>query len=436
MDMLFFLGAALFPFLPRMVKGKFDFIDIILLLFLYVDISLLYVAQFVNYTYFIYFIVFIYSLKSLFIDQKYYPGYFVSVKNVAYAFLAAFLLFPIFHNENISQSTRFFATTFTSIILLPLALKYYSTKGDIRKLLRFGYYFILVWCLFVIFATAFKLGGEASEAIGGKLFYFGRVAIRGGITYISFALLLVPLIFKLLKKREKIILLCCTAMIFAVFIASLKRFVFIIIPLAVANYLFRSKANMGSKIGIVAAMIVLILILPSNPTLKNEMAKRYEERGAERKYSFEAVEGDIRIEEPLIAIEYMSRFGLLENLVGIETNVEIKIDREGYSRIKRAIHNEYAMLFMKFGLIGVMLYVALFAVFYRKIAKLKKKLTRMKVNVNEYWIVFQNLVLIFLIEGMVGGHSHITFRGLVFLYSGAIAGHFYQLVKANTKQAA
>jgi len=431
MDLILFTGVLLFPFIPYIVKGKFEFIDIILLFYLYVDITVLYVSQFVNYIYLVNAIVLLYSLKYFFIDNRAYIAYFKSVKNVAYMFLGAFLLFPFFQGINLDKSTRFFSMTFVSIILLPMAIHYYSTRGDIKKLLHFGHYFFIAWCLFILYATVNKLGGFDSERIGGTLFYYGKVAARGGLTYISFALLLVPLMMKYLKKRERIVQIVCAGFVFAALLAALKRFVFVVIALGLLNYLIKRKLKMRVKVGLIAGVGALVIFLLSGVGMKETVNERFESRGGENKFSMEAVESDIRIDEPLIVLDYMWKqsdsFGFL---IGIKTDLRIKVhDPRVFN--KRTIHNEYAMLFMKFGLIGVILYIMIFVILYRKAAKLKKYLVKRRVDIMEYWIVFQNLVLIFLIEGMVGGHSHPTFRGLVMLYAGAIAGYLYKLAQGN-----
>ena len=436
-DLFCFVGALVFPILPKLTNEKIEFFDIILLFYLYIDISSYFVSQYVNYIYLMNTIVLIYSLKYLFIDNPRYFGYFKSIKNAAFMFLGAFLILPVLQGANIDKSTRFFSVTYVSIILLPIALHYYATRGDIHKLLRSGYYFILIWCLFVLYATYFKLGDEVSERVGGTIFHFGKIAVRGGITYIAFALMLVPLIWKVLKKREKIIMLCCVALIFATFFSALKRAVFFIVALAVINYLFNSKMGIKTKLSVTFVVFILLVLVPSgfSGEQKTMFVERYEARGAENKFSYEAVEGDPRFDEPLLVWNHMVKQGADKLLIGIEGAPEISLGPVARREMTfRAIHNEYGMLLYKFGIIGLFLYVILFYSFYRRAAKLKKILFNSGINVIEYWIVFQNLIIIFLIEAIAGGHSHPTFRGLVLLYSGAIAGHLFKLVKNRPGQ--
>lgn len=41
-----------------------------------------------------------------------------------------------------------------------------------------------------------------------------------------------------------------------------------------------------------------------------------------------------------------------------------------------------------------------------------------------YWLTFQNILFVFIIGGMVGGHIHPTYRSIVMMVAGGIAGYF------------
>jgi len=433
LNSLFFIGALLIPFIPNLTRTRLEFIDIILLYFLYIDFTVIFVLQSVYYLYLVNVIVLLYSLKFFLLDNRPPARYFMSVVVVTFVFLAVFFLFPILHSENINLSTRFFSVTFASVILLPIALFHYSMKGDLHKVLRNHYHFLLLWGVFVLIATLFKLGGEVSTHYGGSVLYFGFMARRGSITYISFALLLVPLLYRFLKRRERIVVLLCTGLVVIALLSSLKRFVFIVIALGVGNYLLKRKLKARVKIGIVAALGLTFIFIPTSTGMQQALMERYAERGGEGKFSVQAMENDIRIDEPLFVLDYMRRRSSFDFLFGIKTDLIIEINAPRVFK-KREIHNEYAMLFLKFGIIGLVLYLMIFFLLYRRTAKIKRLLERQRINVSEYWIVFQNLLLIFVLEGMVGGHSHITFRGMVLVYCGAIAGHFYKLAKGNQGQ--
>ena len=44
------------------------------------------------------------------------------------------------------------------------------------------------------------------------------------------------------------------------------------------------------------------------------------------------------------------------------------------------------------------------------------------------WITFKTLMITFIMAGIVGGLDKVTIRGIVFIFLGAIAGHFYKNV--------
>jgi hypothetical protein len=289
------------------------------------------------------------------------------------------------------------------------------------------FWFILLWCVFVLFATWFKIGGEGSERVGGTFFHFGQMGNRGGLTYISFALLTVPLIIRYLRPVQKYILLALVVMIFIIFMAALKRFVFFVLAFGLVNYLLRSKIKIGYKIQILTLLAVFAVIFFTNKNIQGLFEQRYIQQGGEREFSEEAISGDIRVYEPYYAFLEVRQRELMNILIGSKQRAVMDIQHNEQIYEDREIHNEYATIILKYGFIGLFFYLSIFFALYRHTFRLNRKLNKLKLHTTDFWIVFQNFALIFVIEGMVGGHIHVTYRGLVFLFTGAISGFFSKL---------
>ncbi|MBA7533655.1 hypothetical protein ES705_25897 [subsurface metagenome] len=283
--------------------------------------------------------------------------------------------------------------------------------------------------MFVLWATPQQLGEEQSERVGGTFFYFGEMAIRGGITYISFVLLLVPLIIKNLDGVKRVILLICTVFVIIVLLGVLKRFVFVVLGLGILNYLRSRKIQKKYKKRIIIGIAIISVLFFQSDKIKSIIENRYQERGAENKFSIEVLEKDLRIYEPLYVIQAVINKPFLNIIFGSKDRAVMDIEHFGTYFEYREIHNQYATFALEYGLLGLFAYLLIFYKLYKTTLKIKTNLSKRNLLKWEYWIVFQNLVLIFFIEGMVGGHVHITFRGLIFLYAGAISGYLYKLAK-------
>lgn len=395
-------------------------------------------SQSVNFAYFQYSMVLAFSLFYFF--NKGIKVFRLHRKLIiaTVVFLLIILLIPILKGQSINETVRIFSVNYASIIILPVAFHYYSQKGNIMNLLRSGYYFILSWVLIVLLFTYFKIdvAGDflGSGTFGGNIFYFGNMARRGAITYISFALLLVPLILNYTNKAEKTTLIISSGFLLSIMFIALKRFSFVVIILGLINYFIKSSLSLKLKIRVIfgAGAIGILLFILTN--IGDITMQSYENRGAEQKFGSDAIERDIRIYEPLYVFSEVRKGSFSQILFGEKENINrIQVDSEMHSDSNRIIHNEYAQMMLKYGIIGLLAYLYILIVIYRITVKLKNELLRKDVEISEYWIVFQNLILIFIVAGMVGGHVHVTFRALVFVFGGGISGYLYKLNKQNKK---
>lgn len=418
-EILLYLTALLIFLLPYFTKNL-NFLDILPLFLFYFDTTIVFSNHPPTYQYFECFLIFIFSLNYL-LKQKSKNKELTTFGT--FLFLGAALIFPIFQAEELNQAVRAFSITFTSIIILPISFNYYSQKSNINNLLKSTYVLIIAYVCFVLVATYFKLGGIESERFAGNTFYFGHVALRGGLTYIGFILLTVPLVYTQISNHRKVILIVLIVVIMIIFFSVLKRFVFVIIGLAIINYFIKPVMNVKDKIKITGSLVILLAVIFSQDKLVNIIETRYNQRGGENKFSIQNTESDIRIFEPFYIFKFMLDKPLMALFIGEKDSevVTLKHGEEFYE--DRKLHNSYGLVLSRLGIIGLLLYLA---IYYRLYTKAKEKYNSLKAHKNKimpYWIVFQNLIIIFIIQGIVGGHDHVTLRGLVFLYLGAIAGY-------------
>jgi O-antigen ligase len=308
--------------------------------------------------------------------------------------------------------------------LLPLAFFHYSRKPNLKFLLNSTFVLIVSFVLYVLLATPMQLGGFESERIAGTTFYYGNIAIRGGITYFSFVILLSPLLINYIKSWQKIILIMAIPIVLVFFLTALKRFVFLVVFLGILNYLFRPTMQTKYRLRIGFLTLIISLGVLSADFVQNATSERYLERGADRKFSTEAIESDMRIYEPYSVFMSILNKPIYNILIGEKGRPEYDIEHSG-TVARRVIHNTYASLLSEIGIIGLILYLLIYYKFYTKIYFFYRSIKSYKKEYLLYWIAFQNMFLIFIIQGMVGGQIHVTLRGLVFLYSGALGGYFY-----------
>ena len=430
MDPILYIIAIAFIMIP-FFYSDIHHLDIMPLFFLYFDATSIFVKHYPSYQYLEYSLVLIISLIYIFGQNS---GRKLRGFGVFTFLLLVGLGIPIFQGVSLDPVLRNFSYTFAAMIMLPLGFDHYSKTGNIDKLLFFTFLFIVGNVLFVLFASPQRLGGFTSERFLGTTFYFGYVGIRGGVTTMGFVMLLTPLVFKVLKKYwQRIVFLMALGFVLVLFFFVLKRFVFLILGLGLLNYIFRKGLGRKYKIYLIGFFTLLSAIFFFDIGLQKSIEIRYEERGGENKFSEEVIATDLRIYEPLYVLKDTFNKTIDKVLIGESKRPVIDIKHGGYLIKEREIHNTYAGLIFTRGILGTFFYILIYVSLYRFAKKTYSKLKMRSKKFQNYWIVFQNLVLIFVLQGMVGGHSHITLRGLVFLYAGAIAGYFFHAFNKQRK---
>lgn len=428
MDPIFYLIAVLISIIPIAYK-KISFLDILPLLYFYFDATQVFISHKPSYQYFESLIIIIYSIYTI---NKYNKIYARNFGVFAFLFIA-FIAFPILQSETLNQTLRSFSIQYSSLVILPLSFHHYLQKTNLEKLWKSTFVFIIIYVMFTLYATSVQLGGYESERVGGTTFYFGHVAIRGGITYISFVVLLTPLILIQLNKWQRVILIILVGVIFLIFLTVLKRFVFVILGLGVINFIIQPFIKTKYKIMMLVVILSLGYLSIGNNYIQHTIESRINERG-ETKFTQETIEQDLRIYEPLYIFQDLFNNPGIRIFIGEKGQQIFDIKHED-DQLARKIHNSYARIIISSGIIGIILYLVIFYKLY-KFVKIHYRYIIKNISATKYapvWITFQSLVFIFLLQGMVGGHDHVTLRGLVFLYSGALAGSIVHVSRRSIK---
>ncbi len=364
---------------------------------------------------------FIYSRNTLFlilffVSLRSTNGKYVNFGSIFYLFIIILIVHPVVIGD-LNKGVREFSQMFASIILLPISYNYYKTNSNLNTLSKSGFWFIILWAIYVVISTYFRLGGEQSER-HGTFFYYGGFAYYGGLTYIVFALFLIPLFYKNLKKSEKYLLIITISFIIITLLGALKRFSVVALIIGYFYYLFRQDFKNKVK-------IILFLVLIFSPfiffydNISTMVKTRYYERG-ELKFQTEFIVKDTRLLEMPYLIKDFKKRNLTSILLGYEpgtTRIEVGDIEE------RQVHNTYVTIVLSYGIIGLLIYLGIFFQLYKKFRKYKI-VVKTSQHLKDYSLVFINLFFIFVLEGIVGGHSHVTLSGIVFIYCGAILGAF------------
>ena len=438
MEIIFFIIGIFFVFFPFIIKSKKEnFVDYFILFCLFFDLVNVFVQpENISFVFSQDLIVLIYTFYYFF---SYYSSISKITRNVFYftiLFIMINLFFPLLYGDSFKSSFINTTQIVTSFSILPIAFHHYATKGDIINLIKKVWTFILILIIGILFFTLFQIESNYVTASGdlfssvaseGGLLYFGNFDIRGGFTYISFLVLLFPLFF-ILKIKNKFKILITLSFLILLMILSFKRMAILIVFIGIIIWFLSGYLRTSKKIKIVFTSAVLVFLSFIIFELDQKIMQRINIRGGNSAIGTEAVKSDIRFFE-FFYIYANSNFN--QKILGTNSTNEIIISNDSNNNIEWTVHNQYAQYLLKIGLIGIINYfIVLFYIF---------KYTRKSYNIissnnlhlkynQALWITFKTLMITFILAGIIGGLDKVTIRGIVFIFLGAIAGHFYKNV--------
>ena len=439
MEIIFFIIGIFFVFFPFIIKSKKEnFVDYFILFCLFFDLVNVFVQP-ENISF-----VFSQDLIVLIYTFYYFFSYYSSISKVTgrvFYFTVLFIIINLFIpilSFGDSFKSSFIGTTqiASSFLILPIAFHHYATKGDIFNLIKKAWIFIIILIAGILFFTLFQIESNYVTA-SGDLFssvasqsgwlYFGNFDIRGGFTYISFLVLLFPLFF-ILKIKNKFKIYITLSFLILLMILSFKRMALIIVFFGIITWTFSGYLKLSKKITIAVTSSLLLLFSSLFLGLDQKIMERINIRGGKSIIGTEAVKRDIRFFE-FFYIYADSNFN--QKILGSTSTNKITISNNPNNYIEWTVHNQYAQYLLKIGLIGIINYFVVLLYLFKYTRKsyniISSNNFHLKYNY-ALWLTFIVMLTTFIIAGFVGGLDKVTIRGLVFIFLGAIAGHFYKNV--------
>jgi len=200
---------------------------------------------------------------------------------------------------------------------------------------------------------------------------------------------------------------------------ELKRMTLIVIILGYMIYFYYSSVQSKMKQLVWIGVVVLIAII-AQPYYLPKLNIRLAER--EKKFQTNISENEARYIE---SVEFWNSIYSFKDPVTVffgdgMSNYDYQSELLG----ERNIHIEYSMITKMGGLIGLVLYLY---ILIAPFVLLKRYFNRVpdKEKFRPYFVMARNLLFLFFLAGFSGGHIHITFRGMVFLFVGAVMGVLY-----------
>lgn len=438
MEIIFFIIGIFFVFFPFIIKSKKEnFIDYFILFCLFFDLVNVFVQpENISFVFSQDLIVLIYTFYYFF---SYYSSISKITRNVFYftvLFIMINLFFPLLYGDSFKSSFINTTQIVTSFSILPIAFHHYATKGDIINLLKKVWTLILILIIGILFFTLFQIDSNYVTASGdlfssvaseNSLLYFGNFDIRGGFTYISFLVLLFPLFF-ILKIKRKFKIYIALSFLILLMILSFKRMAFLIVFIGIIIWFSSGYFGTSKKIKVVFTSTILVFLSIIFFELDQKIIERINIRGGYETIGYKAIENDIRFFE-FFYIYANSNFN--QKILGSNSTNKIIFSNDFNNYIDWTVHNQYAQLLLKIGLIGIISYFIVLLYLFKYTRKYYNIILLNNLNLPynyALWLTFISLLTAFIIAGMVGGLDKVTIRGVNFIFLGAIAGHFYKNV--------
>ena len=414
-------------------KRKLSFIDVYPLVLVFFDISVRFAgSNYIAYNYLQRFLTL--SFIALYLVRNWPSMTKLSTKTlyVTIAFLFLVLISPFLRGESVVSTLKNFSVVAPSMLVFPVAYHYYSTRGKLKNLLQVACYTsVVLVAAIIVFSilridVAFREDAHlGSAAFGMWILYYGQLGQRGALTYIWILILLYPLIIREVKGGVKVLYVVSILIMTAVMFISLKRATLVIVMLGIMHLFLRSRISFKIQILSISITAVTAFFLLSFTPFAGIVIDSYYKRGAERKFGIENVQQDVRFYEPLYVIDSALDGGIRGLLLGSQSSTVMDIQSDTHYILDRKVHNQYGMYVLYYGVIGLFMYVYLLYIIYSKGMRSCAALSGTGFVDRIAEVSFQNLTILFALEGLTGQHELMTYRSLVFLLAGCLSGHFY-----------
>jgi len=324
------------------------------------------------------------------------------------AYLGA--LIPL--SSNVPQSAGEYLKVFASFLLFPIAYRAFNTLRDLRNLQK-GLVVTLV--IIAVHFTVTQMFG-----LGTASYVEDTVSFAGGgvfIAYvIAYAILGMPLSLILLppsQRRRRVVYALVSVTSLIIMALVFRRGALLAYIGGVLAYLYFSPAR-GRRRMLKYASFVGVCAVLAAPLYLGTLTKLYQARGNIVGFVENTEEG--RMAEFAVSYDAWVKGSLGHKLFGSDLFAS-----RDFLRARRSLHVDYTTLFVGSGLIGMVLYGAMFAAitrgFFRRTRRLRDPGFRREMNGT-----FAALLVAFFVLSASRQISAITALSVAFLYLGALTG--------------
>jgi hypothetical protein len=349
------------------------------------------------------FFIFLFGFRRISRDL---PNRFILV------FLVYLFILTLFSSEVRSSFLSGYIKWFIPLMMYPVGLYFFRNNERLLTLNNIYIYSALLVCINLVAA---QITGYGISAYVEKSFYTGGAGV--GITnQLALILLTYPFLFRRRFKipvyqRWFIYLIGFLSVVF-IFLA-MKRAAIVSLLAGALIYLYFTQSRIRFIRYFIAIVILFYLILPFFQTILTE---RYNARMKQ----MENIENEARYQEFIYILKEFRNADLNQKLFGKELFNTGPSFGKKYFHTNRMIHSDMVGFFYGAGLIGILLYLAIYYLIFRDGLKYRRLLKRDPLDRELFAIYFAILFATFLISA--SGSGTIGERCLVFLYLGAVSG--------------
>ena len=328
--------------------------------------------------------------------------------------------FLLFFSSEIYSSVIEFSKYATTLLFLPVAYYLINSKEKLKEFINSVYIILPLYTLFVLISNLYKVGSIRYSNENAEVF---RVALGDAKLYAPAILVgMLPILIKNnLIVRKKIYALFGLINFLLLILTMRRTAVFIIIFIPLFYYVLSGNI----KTIVTTSVGVGLFLLISFPLIQDQFNDRLSERNylTESDYSYEK-EGRY-LELGLVLNTFYNSDNIFNYLFGVEAFYTL--GNYGFISKDRPIHSDYTYILFSTGIIGLILYVFIYANISRRIMRVKNELY-LKGLKNDYKLFITLLILVIII-GVSGNIWAITFKSFTFGVLGAFLGFFFSSIK-------
>jgi len=322
-----------------------------------------------------------------------------------------FILLSFVNTTNIIVSVRTSLGLVVSLFMFPIAFKYINTHERFLYVIRYLTFSVMLIVLHYAWANIYGIGRSPYLP---DFFFTGGASI-GPVSALVFFLLIMPLVGTLKGKFDAKYIILTLASLIIILLLFRRGAVF---GLALGFLTYTLITIRQKKTYIIASISAIFLIIVF-AFFGNEIRQVYEARDTEA-----FIEGTAgRTMEVGWVMDSFKEKGLISVIKGVEAfNSGAYFLRD--HNINRSLHTDYMVLLHGTGIIGVLLMIGVYSLFFRKFKK-----TNVTVFSTYYSILFASLIMSYsglflgitsysLMMILLGGLNRISYNPLIDLQNG------------------